>query len=69
MAVSKSELMDLASDWSLDASELKASVGRAIIEIGDAMQSLEAQSDDNLCTGLEDIAKELAELIEEQENA
>ena len=59
--------MDIASDWSLDASELKAAVGRAIIAIGDAMESLEAQNDDDVEGNLEDIAKDLYELVEDQE--
>lgn len=67
MALNKSDLMDIASDWSLDASELKAAVGRAIIAIGDAMESLEAQNDDDVEGNLEDIAKDLYELVEDQE--
>lgn len=67
MPLSKSSLVDVASDWSLDASELKASVGRAIIAISDAIDSLEAQNDDDLASSLEDIARELYELVEEQD--
>ena len=67
VALNKSDLMDIASDWSLDASELKAAVGRAIIAIGDAMESLEAQNDDDVEGNLEDIAKDLYELVEDQE--
>ncbi|MBI1858255.1 MAG: hypothetical protein HYR97_03985 [Candidatus Melainabacteria bacterium] len=67
MSLSKASLIDIASDWSLDASELKAAVGRAMIAISDAIDSLEAQNDDDLASSLEDIATELYELVEEQE--
>lgn len=67
MSLSKSSLVDIGSDWSLESSELKASIGRALIAISDAMDSLEAQNDDNLTSSLEDIANELYELVEEQE--
>lgn len=67
MSLSKSELLDVASDWSLDASELKASAGRALVALSDAMDSLEAQNDDDLGASLEDIANDLYELIEELE--
>jgi len=67
MSLSKASLIDIASDWSLDASELKAAVGRAMIAINDAIDSLEAQNDDDLASSLEDIATELYELVEEQE--
>jgi hypothetical protein len=67
MPLSKASLVDIASDWSLDASELKASVGRALMAISDALDSLEVQNDDDLAGSLEDIASELYELVEEQE--
>ena len=67
MSLSKAELLDVASDWSLDASELKAACGRALVALSDAMDSLEAQNDDDLESGLEDIASDLYELIEELE--
>ena len=67
MSLSRSNLLDIASDWSLESSELKAAVGRALVAIGDAMDSLEAQNDDDLVSSLEDIASELYELVEEQE--
>lgn len=67
MVLKKAALLDIASDWSLESSELKASVGRALVAISDAMDSLEAQNDDDLTSSLEDIANELYELVEEQE--
>ena len=67
MALNKASLIDIASDWSLDASELKAAVGRALVALGDAIDSLEAQNDEDLEDSLEDIANELYELVEEQE--
>lgn len=67
MSLNKSSLVDIGSDWSLESSELKAAVGRALIAISDAMDSLEAQNDDDLTSSLEDIANELYELVEEQE--
>ena len=67
MALNKASLIDIASDWSLDASELKAAVGRALVALGDAIDSLEAQNDEDLESSLEDIANELYELVEEQE--
>lgn len=67
MGLNKSNIIDIASDWSLESSELKASVGRALVAISDAMDSLEAQNDDELVDKLEEIANELYELVEEQE--
>ena len=67
MGLNKAALLDIASDWSLDASELKASIGRALVAISDAMDSLEAQNDEDIESNLEDIANELYELVEEQE--
>lgn len=67
MSLNKSSLVDIGSDWSLESSELKAAIGRALIAISDAMDSLEAQNDDDLTSSLEDIANELYELVEEQE--
>ena len=67
MALNKASLIDIASDWSLDASELKAAVGKALVALGDAIDSLEAQNDEDLEDSLEDIANELYELVEEQE--
>ena len=67
MSLSKAALIDIASDWSLDPSELKASVGRALVAISDAIESLEAQNDEDIESSLEDIANELYELVEEQE--
>ncbi len=67
MALSKSDLINIASDWSLESSELKAAAGRALVAISDAIDSIEAQKDDDLVSGLEDIANELYELVEEQE--
>ena len=67
MSLSKASLIDIASDWSLDPSELKAAAGRALVALSDAMESLEAQNDDDLLGSLEDIANELYELVEEQE--
>ena len=67
MSLNKASLIDIASDWSLESSELKAAVGRALAAISDAMDSLEAQNDDDLVSSLEDIANELYELVEEQE--
>ena len=67
MGLSKASLIDIASDWSLESGELRAAVGRALMAISDAMDSIEAQNDDDLISGLEDIANELYELVEEQE--
>ena len=67
MVLNKAALIDIASDWSLDASELKAAIGKALVAIGDAIESLEAQNDEDLESSLEDIANELYELVEEQE--
>lgn len=66
MSLNRSNLLDIASDWSLESSELKAAIGRALVAIGDAMDSLEAQNDDDLVSSLEDVASELYELVEEQ---
>ncbi len=63
----KGNLIDIASDWSLESSELKAAVGRALMAISDAMDSIEAQNDSDIGSSLEDIAKELYELVEDQE--
>ncbi len=65
MTLSKSNLVDIASDWSLESGELKGSIGRALMAISDAMESLEAQNDDDLASSLEDIAAELYELVED----
>lgn len=67
MALKKSNLIDIASDWSLESSELKAAIGRALMALSDAMDSLEAQNDDDIVSSLEDIANDLYELVEEQE--
>lgn len=67
MGLSKSNLIDIASDWSLESGELKAAIGRALMAISDAIESIEAQNDDELAGSLEDIASELYELVEEQE--
>ena len=67
MAISKSNLIDIASDWSLESSELKAAVGRALMAISDAMNSIEAQNDDDIEDALQDIASDLYELVEDQE--
>ena len=67
MALNKSNLVDIASDWSLESGELKAAVGRALMAISDAIDSIEAQNDDDIADGLEEIANELYELVEEQE--
>ena len=67
MALNKSNLIDIASDWSLESGELKAAVGRALMAISDAIDSMEAQNDDDIASSLEDIANDLYELVEEQE--
>ena len=67
MSLNKSNLIDIASDWSLESSELKAAVGRALMAISDAMDSIEAQNDDDIASSLEDIANDLYELVEEQD--
>ncbi len=67
MALNKSNIIDIASDWSLESGELKAAVGRALMAISDAMESMEAQNDDDIVSSLEDIASELFELVEDQE--
>lgn len=67
MSLSKANLVDIASDWSLESGELKAAIGRALMAISDAMDSIEAQNDDDLQGALEDIANDLYELVEEQE--
>ena len=67
MGLSKAQLVDIGSDWSLESGELKAAIGRALIALSDAIDSIEAQNDDDLESGLEDIANDLYELVEEQE--
>ena len=67
MGLSKANLIDIASDWSLESGELKAAVGRALMALSDAMDSIEAQNDDDILSSLEDIASELYELVEDQE--
>ena len=67
MGLSKSNLIDIASDWSLESGELKAAMGRALMAISDAMDSIEAQNDDDILGALEDIANELVELVEDQD--
>lgn len=67
MGLSKSNLIDIASDWSLESGELKAAIGRALMAISDAMDSIEAQNDDDILSSLEDIASDLYELVEDQE--
>lgn len=67
MGLSKSNLVDIASDWSLESGELKAAIGRALMAISDAMDSIEAQNDDDILSSLEDIASDLYELVEDQE--
>lgn len=68
MALSKANLIDIASDWSLESGELKAAVGRALMALSDAIDSIEAQNDDDLAGSLEDIANELYDLVEDQED-
>ena len=67
MAISKSNFVDIASDWSLESGELKNAIGRALMAIGDAIDSIEAQEDDDILDSLEEIANELYELVEDQE--
>ena len=67
MGISKSNIVDIASDWSLESGELKNAIGRALMAISDAIDSIEAQGDDDIVDGLEEIANELYELVEEQE--
>lgn len=67
MGLSKSNLVDIASDWSLESGELKGAIGRALMAISDAMDSIEAQNDDDILSSLEDIASDLYELVEDQE--
>ncbi len=67
MGLSKANLIDIASDWSLESGELKAAMGRALMAISDAMDSIEAQNDDDILGALEDIANELIELVEDQD--
>ena len=67
MGLSKSNLVDIASDWSLESGELKAAVGRALMAISDAIESIEAQNDDDIIEGLEEIASDLYELVEDQD--
>lgn len=67
MSLNKSSIVDIASDWSLESGELKGAIGRALMAISDAMDSMEAQKDDDIVSSLEDIANELYELVEEQE--
>lgn len=62
------DIIDVANDWSLDANELRAAVGRAILAIDDATNSLEAQNDSDLQKNLEGVAVELFELVEDQED-
>ncbi len=67
MGIGKTKIVDIASDWSLESGELKNAIGRALMAIGDAINSIEAQEDDDIVDGLEEIANELFELVEEQE--
>ena len=67
MGIGKTNIVDIASDWSLESGELKNAIGRALMAIGDAINSIEAQEDDDLADGLEEIASELYELVEDQE--
>ena len=67
MGIGKTNIVDIASDWSLESGELKNAVGRALMAIGDAINSIEAQEDDDIADGLEEIANELYELVEDQE--
>ena len=67
MGISKTKIVDIASDWSLESGELKNAIGRALMAIGDAIDSIEAQNDDDIVDGLEEIANELYELVEDQE--
>lgn len=67
MSLNKLNIVDIASDWSLESGELKGAIGRALMAISDAMDSMEAQNDDDIVSSLEDIASELYELVEEQE--
>ena len=67
MGLSKTNLVDIASDWSLESSELKAAVGRALMAISDAIDSIEAQNDDDIVDALEEIASDLYELVEDQD--
>ena len=67
MGIGKTNIVDIASDWSLESGELKNAIGRALMAIGDAINSIEAQNDDDIVDGLEEIATELYELVEEQE--
>lgn len=67
MGLTKSSIIDIASDWSLESGELKAAAGRALMAISDAMESMEAQNDDDIVSALEDIANDLYELVEDQE--
>ncbi len=67
MGIGKTNIVDIASDWSLESGELKNAIGRALMAIGDAINSIEAQEDDDIVDGLEEIANELYELVEEQE--
>ena len=67
MGITKANIIDIASDWSLESGELKNAIGRALMAIGDAIDSMEAQNDDDIVDGLEEIANDLYELVEEQE--
>ena len=67
MTLNKASMVDIASDWSLESGELKAAIGRALMAISDAIDSIEAQNDDDLASGLEDIGNELYELVEDQD--
>ena len=42
-------------------------MGCALMAISDAMDSIEAQNDDDILGALEDIANELIELVEDQD--
>ena len=67
MGISKSNLVDIASDWSLESGELKAAIGRALMAISDAIESIEVQNDDDMVDALEEIANDLYELVEDQD--
>ena len=67
MGITKANIVDIASDWSLESGELKNAIGRALMAIGDAIDSMEAQEDDDIVDGLEEIANDLFELVEDQE--
>lgn len=68
MSVSQQQILDIASDWSLDGNEFRSAMGRALVALDDAMQSYEAQNDAEITAALTEITKDLFELVGDEES-